>query len=43
MTCLRNDEMIDHVNGGGKKDLLSQGYRSDGRSWQKDDLVEEVF
>jgi len=31
------------VKGVSRKELLSPGYRPDGRTWQKDDLVEEIF
>ena len=31
------------VKGISRKDLLSPGYRPDGRTWQEDDLVEEIF
>ncbi len=31
------------VKGASRKELLSPGYRPDGRSWQKGDLVEEIF
>jgi len=31
------------VKGVSRKDLLSQGYRPDGRTWQREDLVEEIF
>ncbi len=31
------------VKGASRKELLSTGYRPDGRAWQKGDLVEEIF
>ena len=31
------------VKGAARKELLSPGYRPDGKSWRKDDLVEEIF
>jgi ADP-ribosyl-[dinitrogen reductase] hydrolase len=35
--------IVGAVKGASRKELLSPGYRPDGRSWQKDDLVEEIF
>ena len=35
--------IVGAVKGVSRKALLSPGYRPDGRSWQKDDLVEEIF
>jgi ADP-ribosyl-[dinitrogen reductase] hydrolase len=31
------------VKGASKKDMLSPGYRPDGKTWQKGELVEEIF
>ena len=31
------------VKGTSKKELLSPGYRPDGQTWQREDLVEEIF
>ena len=35
--------IVGAVKGASRKELLSPGYRPDGRSWTKDDLVEEIF
>lgn len=35
--------IVGAVQGASRKELLSPGYRPDGRAWQKDDLVEEIF
>lgn len=35
--------IVGAVKGASRKELLSPGYRPDGRSWTKEDLVEEIF
>ena len=35
--------IVGAVKGASRKQLLSPGYRPDGRSWTKDDLVQEIF
>ena len=35
--------IVGAIKGVSRKELLSPGYRPDGRSWQKDELVEEIF
>ena len=35
--------IVGAAKGASRKELLSPGYRPDGKSWRKDDLVEEIF
>ena len=35
--------IVGAVKGVSRKELLSPGYRPDGRTWQKEDLAEEIF